>query len=327
MKADAYGHGLARIVGDGGAAMLQADGIAILETETAMQLRALGWTGPVLLLEGCFDAADLQASIELSITITVHHDDQIAMLESVRIARPLDVYLKMNSGMNRLGYAPERFRLAYERLLGTGKIGAITLTTHFANADRIDGVVEQMALFERAAEGIDCPRSLANSAAILSQPATHGDWVRPGIMIYGASPFATRSAREFGLTPAMAFTSRLIAVQQLKAGETVGYGHRYAAERDMRIGIVACGYADGYPRVAPAGTPIAVDGVRTRIVGRVSMDMLTVDLTSIPQASIGSGVELWGAQVPVDEVAQAAGTVGYELLCAVAPRVPVVAID
>jgi len=188
-------------------------------------------------------------------------------------------------------------------------------------------VVDQMATFERAAAGLDGERSLANSAAILAHPHTHRDWVRPGIMIYGATPFATRSAAEFGLRPAMTLESRLIAVQSLKAGESVGYGHRYAAERDMRVGVVACGYADGYPRVAPNGTPVVVDGVRTRLVGRVSMDMLTVDLTPVPQATVGSVVELWGERVPVDEVAQAAGTVGYELLCAVAPRVPVTAID
>jgi alanine racemase len=327
LKADAYGHGLERVVANDSPAFVDADGIAILETETAAQLRELGWQKPILLLEGCFDARDLDLAVQLDVTVGVHDDEQIAMIEAARVERSLAVYLKMNSGKNRLGFTPSRYRAAHERLSDIARIGTITLTTHFANADRPEGVVEQLAAFERGAAGLDGPRSLANSAAILAHPETHRDWVRPGIMIYGASPFATRSAAEFGLRPAMQLESELIAVQHLKAGDAVGYGHRYAAERDMRIGIVACGYADGYPRVAPAGTPIVVDGVRTRIVGRVSMDMLTVDLTPVPRATIGSRVELWGEQLPVDEVAQAAGTVGYELLCAIAPRVPKVALD
>lgn len=327
LKADAYGHGLARVAAADSPALARADGIAILDTEAAARLRELGWRGPVLLLEGCFDDDDLAVSARLGVTVTVHDDEQIAMIEAARIETPLSVYLKMNTGMNRLGFAPARFCVAHERLVATGKIGPVTLTTHFANADRPDGVVEQMAAFERGAAGLDGPRSLANSAAVLGHPSTHGDWVRPGIMIYGATPFATRTAAEFGLRPALRLESRLIAVQSLLPGQSVGYGHRYAAEREMRIGVVACGYADGYPRVAPTGTPIAVDGVRTRVVGRVSMDMLTVDLTPVSRAGVGSVVELWGDVVPVDEVAQAAGTVGYELLCAVAPRVPVVTID
>ena len=327
LKADAYGHGLARAFGDDSPAFARADGIAILETETAEILRSLGWRKPILLLEGCFDAADLDAAARLDVTVTVHHDEQVAMIEAARFDRPLPVYLKMNTGMNRLGFAPSRFRTAYERLRACSRVGPITLTTHFANADRPEGVVDQLAVFEHGASGLQGERSLANSAAILAHPETHREWVRPGIMIYGATPFATRTAAEFGLRAAMTLESRLIAVQSLKAGESVGYGHRYAAERDMRIGVVACGYADGYPRVAPNGTPVVVDGIATRLVGRVSMDMLTVDLTPVPQATVGSVVELWGARLPVDEVAQAAGTVGYELLCAVAPRVPITAID
>ncbi|MEO8937183.1 MAG: alanine racemase [Burkholderiaceae bacterium] len=327
MKADAYGHGLNRVAEAGSPALAGADGVAILETETAQQLRDLGWGGPILLLEGCFDASDLDAAMRLGVTVTVHDDEQIAMIEAARIGAPLQVYLKMNTGMNRLGFAPARFRSIHERLRKVAGVGTITLTTHFANADRPDGVGDQLAVFERGAARLQGPRSLANSAAILAHLHTHHDWVRPGIMLYGASPFATRGAAEFGLQAAMQLESRLIAVQHLQAGEGIGYGHRYAAEREMRIGVVACGYADGYPRVAPNGTPIAVAGVRTRVVGRVSMDMLTVDLTPIPQANVGSHVELWGSNVPVDDVAQAAGTVGYELLCAVAPRVPVVTID
>lgn len=327
LKADAYGHGLVRTVGGGSAALAGADGVAVLETETAQVLRDLGWTGPILLLEGCFEAADLDAAIALGVTVTVHHAEQIAMIEALDPKAPLSVYLKMDSGMHRLGFAPSQYRAAYERLHATGKVGSITLTTHFANADRADGIVEQMADFERGAAGLPGPRSLANSAAILLHPETHRDWVRPGIMLYGATPFANRGAAEFGLRPAMQLKSELIAIQQLQAGQSIGYGHRFTAEHDMRIGIVACGYADGYPRVAPAGTPVAVADVVTRLVGRVSMDMLTVDLTPVPSAVVGSAVELWGTRVPVDDVAQAAGTVGYELLCALAPRVPVATTD
>ena len=327
LKADAYGHGLIRLLTDSSPALVRADGIAILETNTAVTLRELGWRLPVLLLEGCFDSADLDLAVRLGVTVTVHHDEQIAMVEAARFDRPIDIYLKMNTGMNRLGFASAHFRQAHERLVATAKVGTITLMTHFANADRPEGVEPQLEAFEHGAAGLTGPRSLANSAAILAHPETHADWVRPGIMLYGASPFATRTAAEFDLQPAMELHSELIAIQSLQIGDVVGYGHRYSAEREMRIGVVACGYADGYPRVAPTGTPIAVDGVRTRTIGRVSMDMLTVDLTSVPHAVVGSPVELWGSQVPVDEVAQAAGTVGYELLCALAPRVPVVTVD
>ena len=327
LKADAYGHGLNRTMTDNSPALAHADGIAILETSTAESLRELGWRLPILLLEGCFDPTDLDLAARLNLTIAVHHDEQIAMIEAARFDRPIDVYLKMNTGMNRLGFTSARYRAAHERLVATSKVGTIALMTHFANADRPEGVADQLAGFERGAAGLKGPRSLANSAAILAHPDTHADWVRPGIMLYGASPFATRSAAEFDLLPAMELRSELIAVQSLQAGEVVGYGHRYTAERDLHIGVVACGYADGYPRVAPTGTPIAVDGVRTRVIGRVSMDMLTVDLTNVPHARVGSVVELWGSQVQVDEVAQAAGTVGYELLCALAPRVPVITVD
>lgn len=332
LKADAYGHGLVRTVADGGPAVADADGIAILETETATLLRELGWTKPILLLEGCFDANDLAAAARLDVTIGVHDDEQIAMLAAARVDRPLAVYLKMNSGMNRLGFVPDRFGDAHRRLRALPAVGTITLTTHFANADLADGVDDALAAFARGTAGLDGPRSLANSAAVLAHPTTHGDWVRPGIMIYGASPFATRGAAEFGLRPAMTLTSALIATQSLRAGDAVGYGHRFVADRAMRIGVVACGYADGYPRSAPDGTPVAVDGgsagwVQTAVVGRVSMDMLTVDLTPAPEAHVGSAVELWGARVPVDDVARAAGSVGYELLCALAPRVPKITVD
>ena len=327
LKADAYGHGLMRVADTDSPALTNADGIAILDLEAAELLRERGWTKPILLLEGCFDAGDLERAMRSDVTVTVHHDEQIAMIEAARPVAPLAVYLKMNTGMNRLGFAPATVRVAYERLRATGKIGVVSWMTHFANSDRADGIEEQVAAFERGVGGLPGPQSLAKSAAVLLHPDTHRDWVRPGVLIYGATPFARRSAAAFGLIPAMTLRSRLIATQQLQVGDRVGYGHRYVADRAMRIGVVACGYADGYPRVAPTGTPVAVDGVRTTLVGQVSMDMITVDLSPVPQAQVGSEVELWGMSIPVDEVAQAAGTVGYELLCAVAPRVRFTTVD
>jgi alanine racemase len=230
----------------------------------------------------------------------------------------------MNTGRNRLGYTVEKFRAAWERARACQGVGQITLMTHFSDADGERGIAYQMEAFERGAQGIAGARSLANSAATLWHPGAHFDWVRPGIMLYGASPSGVTAAIEgTGLQPAMTLASELIAVQMLSEGSTVGYGSAFKARGPMRIGVVACGYADGYPRVAPEGTPVIVDGVRTRVVGRVSMDMLTVDLTPVPTANIGSRVELWGSALPIDDVAQACGTIGYELMCAVAPRVPV----
>lgn len=327
LKADAYGHGLVRLLSDRSPVMDAADGIAILDTTTARRVRELGWTGPMLLLEGCFDARDLDEAADLGMTVAVHHDAQIAQIEAATLARPVDVYLKMNTGMNRLGFAPDRYAAAHARLAASGRVRTITLMTHFANADRPDGIAAELKAFERGAAGLADPRSLANSAAILAHPETHHDWVRPGIVLYGASPFSSRTAAEFGLEPAMTLTSELIAIQELRKGDAVGYGHRFVADGPMRIGVVACGYADGYPRVAPNGTPVEVAGVRTQLVGRVSMDMLTVDLGPVPDARVGSPVELWGKRVSVDDVAHAAGTVGYELLCALAPRVPVTVVD
>ena len=327
LKADAYGHGLARVMAADSPALQEADGVAVLETETAANVRACGWGGPILLLEGCFDTRDLDQADRLGLTVAVHSDEQIAMIGASRAERPIDVYLKMNTGMNRLGFAPSRYRDAHARLKATGRVGAITVMTHFANSDEPDGIHEQLARFDEGAAGLPGDRSLANSAAILAHPESHADWVRPGIMLYGASPFSSGTGSDLGLSPAMELTSELIAVQDLAVGDSIGYGHRFTADRAMRIGVVACGYADGYPRVAPNGTPIAIDGVVTRTVGRVSMDMLTVDLGPVPAAHVGSRVELWGSTVSVDEVARSAKTVGYELLCAVAPRVHVVTAD
>jgi alanine racemase len=322
VKANAYGHGLARVA----KALPQADGFATLEIDGAVRLRESGFTREILLLEGFFEPAELTAIAASRLASAVHSGDQLRMLETLRLPGPIDCYLKINTGMNRLGFAPDEAGAVLERLQATGAARSITLMTHFATADGPEGVHEAMNRFEVATHGIDLPKSLANSAAIFAHPRTHADTVRQGIALYGATPFADRSAADLGLVPAMTLRSRLIAVQELGPGDPVGYGATFHAPHAMRIGVVACGYADGYPRHAPNGTPVLVDGVRTATAGRVSMDMITVDLAQVPGARVGSEVVLWGAGLPIDEVAHSAGTVGYELMCALAPRVPVVEV-
>jgi len=317
VKANGYGHGRDRVV----RALSAADGFATVELDGAVATRQGGFRGPILLLEGFFDSAELVEIARADLSIVVHDVEQVAMLEGTKPSRPLDVFFKINTGMNRLGFAPASARAMLERLQRANVARSITLMTHFARSEDRDGVSDAVLRFEQATRGLDLPRSLANTAAIFAHPDTHADVSRLGIGLYGATPFADRSAQSLGLKPAMTLTSRLIAIQELKAGETVGYGGTFRAERSMRIGVVACGYADGYPRHAPSGTPILVNGVRTKTAGRVSMDMITVDLTGI-DAGVGTAVTLWGEGLPIDDVANVAGTVGYELMCAVAQRVP-----
>ena len=320
VKANAYGHGLGRAV----RGFADADGLALIEPEAAVQLRELGWVKPILLLEGCFDAADMAMVAHHRIETTVHCAEQIALLEQTRLAHPVPVHLKMNSGMNRLGFTPAAFGGAYRRMRAHWMVCAITLMTHFANADAADNpampLAEQMRRFEAGCAGLDAPRSVANSAATLLHAGLASDQIRPGIMLYGGSP-SHASAASLGLRPAMTLQSELIGMQHIRAGDTVGYGSRFVASEAMTIGVVACGYADGYPRHAPTGTPVLVDGVMTRLLGNVSMDMLAVDLNPVATAHVGSCVTLWGDGLPIDQVAHAAGTIGYELMCAVAPRV------
>ena len=320
VKAAAYGHGalrVARALADAG-----VDGFGLLELDTAVRLREAGIQQRIVLLEGFFDANELPVLVQNRIDTTVHDREQLELLTQAQ--GKLNVLMKLNTGMNRLGFVEAEFKPAWQRVRAAPAVDELTLMTHFANSDDTRGVDWQMQRFNRMTAGIDAPRTLANSAAIVRFPQTHADWVRPGIMLYGATPFADVSAEGLGLKPVMTLTSKIIAVQDLKPGDTVGYGGTYVAQRDARIGVVACGYADGYPRHAPSGTPVRVADVMTGTVGRVSMDMLCVDLTALPQAGVGSVVTLWGVGNPVDDVATAAGTVGYELLCALAPRVPIV---
>lgn len=320
IKADGYGHGLRRAA----EALAATDGYALLDIQDAVSLREAGYRQVILLLEGFFGAEELSVVAEYDLACVIHSAEQIALLDAYPGNRKLDVWLKVNSGMNRLGFAPQQVAQAMEQLRRHRAVRDITLMTHFANADEARGIAEPLALFNDLAAPLRVARSLANSAALLRYPATHADWVRPGIMLYGASPFVDASAQQLGLRPAMTLSSRIIATQELRAGDEVGYGALFLAEHTMRIGIVACGYADGYPRNAPNGTPILVDGQRSKTLGRVSMDMLFVDLSGLPQADVGSRVVLWGEGLPIEEVARAAGTVSYELMCGLTPRVPVV---
>ncbi len=331
IKANGYGHGIYQAING----FACADGLAMLDLDEAVRCREAGWNKPILLLEGFFEPRDLAVLADYSLTFTLHSQEQLDILAHARWTPPLDAWLKLNTGMNRLGFSPERFSKAYEQALkarAKGLLRTIGKMTHFARADDSIAVTqEQMRIFTETTGALPGPVSVCNSAATLTPqhwlavPDDVGQWVRPGICLYGSSPFADRSADELGLLPAMTLQSQIIGVQTVQAGGGIGYGHGFVAERAMRIGVVACGYADGYPRHAPNGTPIAVAGSRTRLLGRVSMDMLCVDLSDIPHAGVGAPVVLWGEGGPsVDEVAQAAGTIGYELLCALAPRVPAV---
>ena len=319
IKANAYGHGVTRAA----RAFEAADGIALLEIEAAVRLREGGYVKRLALLEGLFESSEVAVAARHDLAVVVHNHEQLRMLDAAPAGARLDVMLKINTGMNRLGFTPPDALVARELLKKHRAVKQLTLMTHFATADDARGVAWQIQVFEQIAAGQQLERSIANSAAILRFPDTHADWVRPGIMLYGCTPFADVTAQELGLRPAMTLASEIISVQDLRGGDRIGYAGTFEATQTMRIGTVACGYADGYPRHAPTGTPVLVDGIRTRTLGRVSMDMLCVDLTPVPAARVGTAVELWGGALPADEVAAAAGTVSYELICALAPRVPV----
>jgi alanine racemase len=327
VKANAYGHGIERVI-EGLAA---ADGLALLDLSEAERVRNLGWRGPILLLEGAFEPRDLEWCSRLRLWHVVHCAEQIDWLAAHKTHDPHRVFLKLNSGMNRLGFAPALYRAAWARLSALPQVGEISLMAHWASADLDGGIASTWPTITAAMQDLPGAHCLANSAALLrlgSRRDVAGDWVRAGIMLYGSSPdFPQHRATDWQLAPAMSLRSQLIGTQSLQAGDLVGYGGTFEAPSSMRVGVVACGYADGYPRHAPSGTPVLVDGVRTRTVGRVSMDMLAVDLTPVPEAGLGSEVTLWGLSrqgvgLDIDEVAAAAGTIAYELMCALAPRVP-----
>jgi alanine racemase len=316
IKANGYGHGMLRVA----RALAAADGFAVLTVQEAVTLREAGFTQEILLLEGFFTPDELPLLTQHRIATVVHAQWQLDALLRFPEATNIPLWLKANSDMNRLGFQASEFPGALDALQRAG--AKPTLMTHFARADESDGIAGHLTCFNALSQHAELPRSLANSAALLSYPQTHADWVRPGIMLYGASPLPQQSAAELGLRPAMTLSSEVIALRNIKAGDKVGYGGAFQAPCDLRIGIVACGYADGYPRHAPTGTPLLVNGRRSRVIGRVSMDMLTVDLSDISEANVGTPVTLWGNGMPVEDVAAAAGTISYELLCAVAQRVP-----
>lgn len=322
VKADAYGHGAVRC-----AQALQddADGFAVACIEEALQLRAAGIGAPILLLEGFFEASELALIDEHDLWSVVHAGWQLEAIEQADLKRPLNVWLKLDSGMHRVGFHPADYQAAYRRLLASGKVAKIVLMSHFSRADELDSSRsdEQLAVFQQAREGLAAEVSLRNSPALLGWPSIPSDWSRPGIMLYGATPFEQAQDVAARLQPVMTLESRVISVRDLPAGEPVGYGARFVSERPTRVGVVAMGYADGYPRHAPTGTPVLVDGQPSRIIGRVSMDMLTVDLSDLPGTGLGSRVEFWGRGVLASDVAVAAGTIPYQLFCNVR-RVPLI---
>lgn len=330
VKANAYGHGL-----DAAVHALEpvADGFALLELDGAVHLRESGVQQPILLLEGVFEPTDLHWAQAANLACVVHCEEQVSLLCAADAPVPGMLWIKLNTGMNRLGLRPERLPGVLEKLRALSSQPQLGLMTHFSDADGPSGVAEQLQVFNAAKAAVHWqgPISLANSAALLRFSESQGDWVRPGIMLYGGSPFGTaQSAQSLDLQAVMTLQANIVGVQNLQAGEHVGYGNAFTANAPMRVGIVACGYADGYPRHAPTGTPVAVHTsrgvVHTRTLGRVSMDMLCIDLTNIADAGMGSTVELWGVHNSADAVAEAAGTVSYELFCALTPRVPQVEV-
>ena len=320
LKANAYGHGLEESV----KAIKSADGIAILTIDEAIKIRKAGFENTILLLEGLFTGEDIYEAEKLNLNLVLHNDLQIEYLEQVTLKTPINVHLKINTGMNRLGFPPDQVDYLIENLNANPNVSGITLMTHFATADEKEGIEKQLNCFNQVTNNYNLSSSVANSAALCKFPEARLDWVRPGIMLYGASPFEDISAKKLDVKPVMSLVSKIIAIQDIKKGQSVGYGDNFIAKEDMRIGIVACGYGDGYPRHAKTGTPIFVHQKITTTIGRVSMDMLYVDLSKNAEAKIGSKVEMWGNHISVDEVAKNSDTVGYELLCNISAstRVP-----
>ena len=321
VKANAYGHGVREVVT---ALHEVADGFAVASLEEAAEVRAMHGEARILLLEGCFEVSEYAIAAQLGLDLVLHSAAQAGALLASEPPRPLNIWLKLDSGMHRLGFEAADLRDWHGRLRASPQVAELNLLSHFACADERGHPLTELQV-ERFLELLELDfdqRSLANSAAVLTIPAAHMDWLRPGIMLYGATPFADLGVAELGLQPAMTLAARVIAVHEVAVGEGVGYGAAWVAERPSRIATVSCGYADGYPRHAPSGTPLLVEGRRAALAGRVSMDMLTVDVTELPEAGIDSPVELWGTNLPVDEVAAACGTIGYELLTKVTARVP-----
>lgn len=320
IKADAYGHGAVPVA----QTLAHADSFAVAFLEEAIELREAGIEKPIVLLEGLFKVDELRLACQHELELVVHRPDQVSMLESCRTKTPLIVWLKLDTGMHRIGVSPTQFLPLYRRLQAINQVCEIRLMSHLACADQtsIDATERQCAVFDQVTADIRAPVSLANSAALMAWPQTRRDWVRPGLMLYGASPFDQSSQHSPRLRPVMTMKSELIAIREVEKGETVGYGGAWVAQQNTLIGTVAIGYADGYPRALPSGTPALIQGKRVELAGRVSMDMISLDLSNCPQALLGDEVVLWGQGLPVEEIAARAGTIAYELLTGVSQRVP-----
>lgn len=319
LKADAYGHGALQAA----AALSAVDAIAVAFIDEALALRRAGINKPISLLQGVFDQQEIELVCEHQLDLVILHAEQAQMLESANCSRPLRIWLKFDSGMHRLGFSADEYVLWFERLRQHPNVAEVRLMTHFSCADNPENPVtaQQEALFDQLTNKLDAPRSLANSAAIMGWPSTLRDCVRPGIMLYGVCPFADWREDHRDLQAVMTLKTVIIATRELKAGEAVGYGGSWVAPKNCRIGIASIGYADGYPRCLPFGTPVLVNGQRVPLVGRVTMDMITVDLSGREEVQVGDDVTLWGDGLPVEEIAEQAGTIAYELLTGVSKRV------
>jgi alanine racemase len=324
VKADAYGHGLSRVC----KALNEADVLAVATTGEGFSCREQGWAGRLLLLEGPSNIEEFEDAVALEAEIVVHHESQLKLLAERKNDVPASLWLKIDSGMHRLGFPPQRATEVYAQLEQHSNGHPIILMSHFACADDQNNSMtrRQIRIFDDSVASLTGEVSLANSAAILNYPESHRDYVRPGIMLYGVSPCPDRSSEEIGLRPVMTLGCDLIAINEVSKGESIGYGADYICPQDMVVGIAAIGYGDGYPRHAQNGTPVLINGKRTALVGRVSMDMISIDLTSIENVQVGDRVTLWGAGLPLEEVAQWANAIPYELICGVTARVRAIVV-
>lgn len=322
IKANAYGHGLIPVA----KAMSSADALAVARIHEAIELKKGGINQRIVVLEGFSSVEELNTLVEYGLEAVVHNHEQLSWLEHCTQVSAITAWLKLDTGMNRLGFSSSDFHQAYHRLVNCSVVRpSILLMTHLANADLVDDLMttRQINKFNNLVKGLSGERSIANSAGILAWKDSHVDWVRPGCMLYGVSPFTDKDSRAFDLKPVMGFYSRLIAVKHIQKGEAIGYGGQWQCEKTTLVGVVGVGYGDGYPRHAPSGTPVLVNGTRVSLIGRVSMDMLTVDLTDCPEARVGDPVTLWGVEsLLVEEIAKYANTIPYTLLCGITQRVP-----
>ena len=321
IKADGYGHGIIRVA----KGLAEADGFAVACLEEAVRLREAGFKHNILLLEGVFEPSELKAVVDYELQMVVHCPEQVRLIETTAVSTPLAVWMKVDTGMHRLGFLPNEFTQYYQRLAQLKQVTSnFMLMTHLACADEVGHPAnqEQLSLFHTLTTHLSNPKSVVNSAGLFSYTDAHHDWVRPGIMLYGINPFNNGVGSAVGLKPVMNLKSEIIAIKSYQAGAQIGYGGTYTCDRPTRVGVVAIGYGDGYPRHAPTGTPVAVAGQRSRLLGRVSMDMITIDVSEIDGVKVGSPVCLWGDALPIEEVAQSANTIGYELVCRLTPRVP-----